>query len=58
MDPFPSRSCTMPILNLIVVAAKLITASYKILTTLILSYYLIKDTVYKERNGRKRAFTS
>ena len=58
MDPFPSRSCTMPILNLVVVAAKLITATYKILTTLILSYYLIKDTVYRERNGRKRAFTS
>lgn len=58
MDPFPSRSCTMSILNLIVVASKLITATYKILTTLILSYYLVKDTVYKERNGRKRAFTS
>lgn len=58
MDPFPSRSRTMAILNMIVVAAKLVTASYKILTTLILSYYLIKDTVYRERNGRKRAFTS
>lgn len=58
MDPFPSRSCTMSILSLIVAVSKLVTASYKILTTLILSYYLIKDTVYRERNGRERAFTS
>lgn len=58
MDPFPSRSQTMHILNLVVVASKLIAATYKILTTLILSYYLIKDTVYRERNGRKRTFTS
>ena len=58
MDPFPSRSQTMHILNLVVVASKLIAAAYKILTTLILSYYLVKDTVYRERNGRKRTFAS
>ena len=58
MDPFPSWSQTMHIINLVVAASKLIAAAYKILTTLILSYYLVKDTVYKERNGRKRTFAS
>lgn len=39
-------------------ASKVVTAGYRILATSILGYYLIKETVRKERYERRYARTS
>lgn len=45
----------MPIANVVVTTSRVVVASYQILATSILAYYLIKETIRKERHGRKRA---
>lgn len=42
----------MSIVNVVTKTSRVVGASYKILATLILGYYLIKDTIRRERNGR------
>ena len=43
----------MPITNVVMATSKVAIASYRILATLILGYYLIKETIRRERDGRK-----
>lgn len=43
----------MSIPNVVVTTAKVVSASYKILATLVLGYYLIKETILREKHGRK-----
>lgn len=47
----------MPIANVVMTTSKVVVASYRILATSILGYYLIKETVRRERDGRKHAST-
>lgn len=42
----------MPIADVVVTISKVVVASYRILATSILGYYLIKETVRRERDGR------
>lgn len=42
----------MPITRVVMTTAKVVVASYRILFTLVLGYYLITDTIRKERYGR------
>ena len=39
----------MPFVKTVLLTAKVTTACYRILATLILGYYLVKETVLKER---------
>lgn len=48
----------MPVVNVVVTASKVVTASYRILATLILGYYLVKETIRRERDGRKHSSDS
>jgi hypothetical protein len=41
----------MSIVTNVATAAKVVTSSYKILATLIFSYFLIKETIRRERDG-------
>lgn len=43
----------MPIVTKAIAISKIVVASYRILATSILGYYLIKETVRRERDGRK-----
>lgn len=43
----------MPIANVAMTTSKVVVASYRILATSILGYYLIKETIRRERDGRK-----
>ena len=43
----------MPIANVVMTTSKVAVASYRILATSILGYYLIKETVRRERYERK-----
>lgn len=43
----------MPITNVVMTISKVVVASYRILATAILGYYLIKETIRRERDGRK-----
>lgn len=43
----------MPFTNVVMTASKVVTASYRILATSILGYYLIKETIRREKDGRK-----
>lgn len=43
----------MPVTNVVMTTSKVVAASYRILATLILGYHLIKETIRRERNGRK-----
>ena len=43
----------MPIANVVMTTSKVVVASYRILATSILGYYLIKETIRRERDGRK-----
>ena len=43
----------MPIANVVMTASKVVTASYRILVTSLLGYYLIKETIRREKYGRK-----
>ena len=43
----------MPIANVVMTTSKVVVASYRILATSILGYYLIKETVRMEKDGRK-----
>lgn len=45
----------MQIANVMTTISKVVVASYRILATLILSYYLIKETIRRERYGRKHS---
>lgn len=45
----------MSLTNVVMAASKVVTASYRILATTIMGYYLIKETVYRERKHRKPA---
>lgn len=46
----------MPIANVVMTTAKIVVASYRILATSILGYYLIKETIRREKYGRKKHF--
>lgn len=52
MDFDPSRSQYMPIASAVITASRVVLASYRILATSILGYYLIKETIRRERNER------
>ena len=41
----------MPIANVVMTTSKVVVASYRILATSILGYYLIKETVRREKDG-------
>ena len=43
----------MPIANVVMTTSKVVVASYRILATSILGYYLIRETIRRERDGRK-----
>ena len=43
----------MPIANVVTTTSKVVIASYRILATSILGYYLIKETIRREKDGRK-----
>lgn len=43
----------MPITNVVMTTSKVVVASYRILATLVLGYYLIKETIRREKDGRK-----
>lgn len=43
----------MSIANVVTMTSKVVVASYRILATSILGYYLIKETIRRERDGRK-----
>ena len=43
----------MPIANVVTTTSKVVVASYRILATSILGYYLIKETIRREKDGRK-----
>jgi hypothetical protein len=43
----------MPIANVVMTTSKVVIASYRILVTSILGYYLIKETIRREKYGRK-----
>lgn len=43
----------MPITNVVMTTSKVVVAIYRILATSILGYYLIKETVRREKDGRK-----
>jgi len=42
----------MPIASAVITASRVVLASYRILATSILGYYLIKETIRRERNER------
>ena len=43
----------MPVANVVMTTSKVVIASYRILAASVLGYYLIKETIRKERDGRK-----
>jgi hypothetical protein len=43
----------MPIINVVMTASKVVVAGYRILATSILCYYLVKETIRREKDGRK-----
>lgn len=51
----------MPLANVAkttITVARTVHAGYKILATIVLGYYLIKETIQRERYGRKSAGSS
>ena len=55
MDHISSRSQPMPIVNAVVTAAKLTSATYRIVATTVMGYYLVKGVVDYERQRRKES---
>ena len=55
MDHISSRSQPMPIVNAVVTAAKLTSATYRIVATTVMGYYLVKVVVDYERQRRKES---
>ena len=45
----------MPIVNAVVTAAKLTSATYRIVTTAVMGYYLVKGVVDYEKQRRKES---
>ena len=45
----------MPIVNAVVTAAKLTSATYRIVTTAVMGYYLVKGVVDHEKQRRKES---
>jgi len=46
----------MSIIDIAIKTSKVVVASYRTLTTLILGYYLIKETIRREKDGRKHHY--
>lgn len=46
----------MSIANVMMTTSKVVVAGYRILATSILGYYLIKETIRREKYGRKKHF--
>lgn len=44
----------MPIVGVVLKTSKVVVAGYRILTTTILGYYLIKETIRRERQNRDK----
>lgn len=42
----------MPIVNVVMTTAKIVTSSYRILATVILGYFLVRDSVKRHRKYR------
>ena len=55
MDHISSRSKPMPIVNAVVTAAKMTSATYRIVATTVMGYYLVKGVVDYERQRRKES---
>ena len=55
MDHISSRSKPMPIVNAVVTAAKLTSATYRIVATTVMGYYLVKGVVDYEKQRRKES---
>ena len=55
MDHLSSRIKPMPIVNAVVTAAKLTSATYRIATTAVMGYYLVKGVVDYEKQRRKES---
>ena len=55
MDHISSRSKPMPIVNAVVTAAKMTSATYRIVATTVMGYYLVKGVVDYEKQRRKEA---
>ena len=55
MDHISSRSKSMSIVNAVVTAAKLTGATYRIVATTIMWYYLVKGVVDYEKQRRKES---
>ena len=55
MDHISSRSKPMPIVNAVVTAAKVTSATYRIVATAVMGYYLVKGVVDYEKQRRKEA---
>ena len=53
MDHLSSRNKPMPIVNAVVTTAKLTSATYRIVTTAVMGYYLVKGVVDYEKQRRK-----
>ena len=55
MDHISSRNKPMPIVNAVVTAAKLTSATYRIVATTVMGYYLVKGVVDYEKQRRKES---
>ena len=55
MDHISSRSKPMSIVNAVVTAAKLTSATYRIVATAVMGYYLVKGVVGYEKQRRKES---
>ena len=55
MDHISSRNKPMPIVNVVVTAAKVTGATYRIVATVVMGYYLVKGVVDYEKQRRKEA---
>ena len=55
MDHLSSRSKPMPIVNAVVTTAKMTSATYRIVATTVMGYYLVKGVVDYERQRRKES---
>ena len=55
MDHIPSRNKPMPIVNVVITAAKVTGATYRIVATVVMGYYLVKGVADYERQRRKES---
>lgn len=44
----------MPFASVVITTSRVVLATYRILATSILGYYLIKETIRRERSGKQQ----